>query len=169
MKLRPMDPENEIRLRLRFYKDVNDSVTVLKEKFQAHRDSQPQDYSVKVNDEHIWFHFKGEKKQYWSPHLHLELEPKEDNTSHIRGLFGPDSTLWTLFMFLHFIVAGVFTIFGMIAYSNYTLNAPMMMNLVVMFIMVLVWFLLYVIARQIREKGHEQMNELENAFLRIIN
>ena len=161
--------ENEIRLRLRFYRDVNDPVAVLKEKFQAHRDSQPYDYSVKVNDEHIWFHFKGEKKQYWSPHLHLELESKEDNTSHIRGLFGPDSTLWTLFMFLHFVVAGIFTIFGMIAYSNYTLNAPMMMNLVVMFIMVLVWFLLYVIARQIREKGYEQMNELENAFLRIIN
>ena len=69
-----MNTENEIRLRLRFYEDVNEPISVLKEKFQAHRDSKPQDYSVKVNDEHIWFHFKGDKKHYWSPHLHLELE-----------------------------------------------------------------------------------------------
>jgi ABC-type thiamin/hydroxymethylpyrimidine transport system permease subunit len=83
-------------------------------------------------------------------------------------LFGPDSTLWTLFVFLHFVVAGIFIIFGMIAYSNYTLKAPLMMDVIIMFIMVIVWFLLYVIARQIREKGHDQMNELEQVFLKII-
>lgn len=163
-----MDTEHEIRLRLRFYKDVDASVSELQEKFREHRDSLPEDYVVKVNDEHIWFHFKGAKKHYWSPHLHLELESKEDNTTHIRGLFGPDSTLWTMFMFLHFVVAGIFIIFGMIAYSNYTLKAPLMMDVIIMFIMVIVWFLLYVIARQIREKGHDQMNELEQVFLKII-
>ncbi|MGV9004799.1 hypothetical protein [Flavobacterium sp.] len=164
-----MNTENEIRLRLRFYKDVSEPISVIKEKFQEHRDRQPHDYSVKVNDEHIWFHFKGEKKHYWSPHLHLELESKEENGTHIRGLFGPDSTLWTLFMFLHFVVAGIFTIFGMFAYSNYTLKVPLITDIVIMFIMVIIWFLLYVIARQIREKGHDQMNELEQAFLKIIN
>jgi hypothetical protein len=163
-----MDTEHEIRLRLRFYKDVDASVSELQEKFREHRDSLPEDYVVKVNDEHIWFHFKGAKKHYWSPHLHLELESNEDNTTHIRGLFGPDSTLWTMFMFLHFVVAGIFIIFGMIAYSNYTLKAPLMMDVIIMFIMVIVWFLLYVIARQIREKGHDQMNELEQVFLKII-
>lgn len=164
-----MNSENEIRLRLRFFKDVDDNLEIVKAKFQSHRDSQPKDYSVKVNDEHIWFHFKGDKKHYWSPHLHLELEPKEDNTTHIRGLFGPDSTLWTLFMFLHFVVAGIFIIFGMIAYSNYTLKEPIMMDIIIMFLMVMVWGLLYVIARQIREKGNDQMNELEQVFLKIIS
>lgn len=86
----------------------------------------------------------------------------------LEDCFGPDQTLWTMFMFLHFIVAGIFTLFGMFAYSNYTLNEPMLMDFIVMFIMVIVWFLLYVIARQIREKGHEQMDELEAIFLDII-
>ena len=44
-----------------------------------------------------------------------------------------------------------------------------MMDVVIMFVMVIVWFLLYVIARQIREKGNDQMNELEQAFLKIIS
>lgn len=164
-----MNAENEIKLRLRFYKDVNETFEVLKKKFEIHRDNQPKDYNIRVNDEHIWFHFKGEHKHYWSPHLHLELEEKENKITHIRGLFGPDSTLWTLFMFLHFVIAGIFIIFGMIAYSNYTLDEPIIMDIIIMFIMIMIWGLLYVIARQIREKGNDQMNYLEQEFLSIIN
>lgn len=163
-----MDSENEIRLRLRFYNDVEDDVETLKEKFRTYQDNQHQDCLIKVNDEHIWFHFKGDKKKYWSPHLHLELVPKEDNTTHIRGLFGPDATLWSLFIFLHFVVAGIFIIFGARAYSNYTLKEPYIIDIIIMFIMMMVWALLYVIARQIREKGNSQMNELEQIYLKII-
>jgi len=71
-------------------------------------------------------------------------------------------------MFLHFMVAGIFIIFGMIAYSNYSLKQSYLMDVVVMTLMTFVWFLLYVIARQIRYKGNEQMNELENLFLEIV-
>jgi hypothetical protein len=108
------------------------------------------------------------KREYWSPHLHLELEPKENNETHIRGLFGPEPTLWTLFMFLHFMVAGIFVIFSTIAYSNYVLKQPTTMDLIVMLLMVIVWFLLYFIAKQIRHKGNGQMNELEGKFLEIL-
>jgi H+/Cl- antiporter ClcA len=108
------------------------------------------------------------KREYWSPHLHLELEPKDNNGTHIRGLFGPDPTLWTLFMFLHFMVAGIFVIFSAVAYSNYVLKQPTKMDLIVMLLMVIVWFLLYFIAKQIRFKGNGQMNELEGKFLAIL-
>ena len=126
---------------------------------------------MKVRNNHIQFTFSAEKRHYWSPHLSIELEEKEGNeknATHIRGLFGPDQTLWTMFMFLQFVVAGVFTLFGMFAYSNYTLNEPVLMDFVVMFVMVIIWFLLYAIARQIREKGYTQMEELETIFLDII-
>jgi hypothetical protein len=163
-----MDTENEIRLRLRFSKNVATSTADLQEKFRKYRDSLPEDYFVKVHDEHIWLNFKGTQKHYWSPHLHLELEPNDDHSTTIRGLFGPDATLWTLFMFLHFIIAGVFITFAMIAYSNYCLHQPYMINIIALFVMLMLWGLLYVIARQIREKGHDQMNQLERAFLTVI-
>ena len=116
---------------------------------------------------HMDFHY-WHQKEYWSPHLHLEFEPKEENKTHIRGLFGPDQTLWTMFMFLHFLVAGIFIIFGMIAYSNYTLKQPITSDIVVMSLMVIVWVLLYVIARQIRSNGNGQMHELEQLCSEII-
>jgi len=152
---------------LRFYKDVNEAISQVRQKFENYAQQPMEDYKIKTCENHIWFYIVGTKKQYWSPHLHIELEPKENHT-HIRGLFGPDQTLWTLFMFLHFVVAGIFTIFGMILYSNIRLKQPYVFDLVVMGLMVVVWFLLYFIARQIRFNGNGQMDELEALFLKIL-
>lgn len=156
-----MENEHAIQLRLRFYKDVPESVAVVQEKFKHFKANCPSDFAIKVNDTHIWLHIVGTQKQYYSPHLHLQLEENHESGTHIRGLFGPDPTLWTLFMFLHFVVGGIFLIFGMIAYSNYTLKQPVFWNILIMGLMVGIWFMLYVVARQIRERGLDQMHELE--------
>ena len=163
-----MDANNEIRLRLRFYKDIDESLEAVRQKFENYKNTKKADCLVKIKHDHIWINIPDEKREYWSPHLHLELEPKDNNGTHIRGLFGPEPTLWTLFMFLHFMVAGIFVIFSGIAYSNYVLKQPTTMNLIVMALMVVVWFLLYFIAKQIRFKGNVQMNELERKFLEIL-
>lgn len=163
-----METENQVRLRLRFYKDIAEKIDVVRKKFEDFKTICPKDYSIKVNENHIWLHIVGDNKQYYSPHLHLQLEDKEADGTHIRGLFGPDPTLWTLFMFLHFIVAGIFIIFGMIAYSNFILNVSYKFDLLIMGFMVCMWFLLYIVARQIRTNGNNQMNELEKLFEKII-
>lgn len=163
-----MDANNEIRLRLRFYKDVEENIDIVREKFENYKAKNNVDCFIKSKHNHIWMNMPDTKREYWSPHLHLEFEPKENNGTHIRGLFGPEPTLWTLFMFLHFMVAGIFVIFSGIAYSNYVLKQPTTMNLIIMALMVVVWFLLYFIAKQIRFKGNGQMNELEGKFLEIL-
>ena len=163
-----MDTNNELRLRLRFYKDVIINTTVLSQKFADFAQSNQTDYAVKTRGTHIWISINGDKKSYYSPHLHLELEAKSENETHIRGLFGPDPTLWTFFMFLHFIIAGVFLIFSGIAYSNSVLNKSYTLDLVVLVLMVISWFLLYFIAKQIRSNGNNQTHELEKVFLEIL-
>lgn len=166
-----MDPQHEIRLRLRFFKDISENIEIVRQKFIDRSKVISPDFLIKVRYNHIQFTIKGEKQKYWSPHLTLELEEKEGdekNATHIRGLFGPSQTMWTFFMFLHFVVAGVFIIFGMMAFSNFSLNEAYLKNIIVMILMIFIWFLLYVIARQMREKGHEQMDELEKLYLEII-
>lgn len=163
-----MDANNEIRLRLRFYKDVSKNIESIREKFKNYKSNSTEYCSIKINHNHIWMNIPETKRHYWSPHLHLELESKNANETHIRGLFGPDPTLWTLFIFLHFMAAGIFTVFSIIAYSNYVLKQPITMDLIVMLLMLIVWFLLYFIARQIRFRGNGQMNELEGMFLEIL-
>lgn len=163
-----MDVNNTIRLRLRFYKDVEENIILVQEKFKNYSKSKSKTIKINICDDHIWLFIIGKNKQYWSPHLHLQFEHKGENLTHIRGLFGPNQTLWTFFMFLHFIVAGIFTIFGIIAYSNYVLKQSYSTNLIIMGLMLSVWLLLYFIAKQIRWKGNNQMNELENLFLVIL-
>ena len=163
-----MDTTNEIQLRLRFYKDVMISTEILRQKFLSYAKSSPTDYGIKTRGNHVWLNIKGARKSYYSPDLHLEFETKSENETHIRGLFGPDPTLWTLFIFLHFVIAGVFLIFCGIAYSNYVLNQSFTFDLVVLMLMVICWFLLYFIAKQIRNSAKDQMHEIEKVFLEII-
>ena len=163
-----MDANNELRLRLRFYKDVSINSYTLLKKFEEYSKLTSDDYTVKTGGNHIWLYIKGLKKSYYSPHLHLELEAKNENETHIRGLFGPDPTLWTLFMFLHFIIAGIFLIFGGIAYSDFILKKSITSDLLVLLLMIISWILLYFIAKQIRSNGNNQTQELEKVFLKIL-
>lgn len=166
-----METDNKIRLRLRFFKDIEENIDVVRQKFIDYRKVISTDFYIKIRENYIQFTISGEKQQYWSPHLSIvleEMEGNEKNATHIRGLFGPAQTMWTFFMFLHFFIAGTFLLFAMFAYSNYTIKEPIMMDLIIMFVMVFVWFLLYVIARQLREKGNDQMKDLENEFEKIM-
>ena len=163
-----MDTNTTLRLRLRFYKDVEKNIEDVHEIFEKSVKNNEGNYLIKVYENHIWFYVVESKKRIWSPHLHLELVPKSEKTTHIRGLFGPDQTLWTFFMFLHFIIAGAFVLFGMFAFSNYSLKQSFSTDISVMLVMIFVWFVLYYIAKELRKKGNDQMNEMENLFLRII-
>jgi hypothetical protein len=153
---------------LRFYKDVEKSIEKVHDVFEESVKKNEGDFLIKVYENHIWFYVTASKKRIWSPHLHLELEQKSEKTTHIRGLFGPDQTLWTFFMFLHFIIAGAFVLFGMFAYSNYSIKQSYSTDIIVMAAMVIIWFVLYFIAKELRKKGNDQMNEMENLFLKII-
>jgi VIT1/CCC1 family predicted Fe2+/Mn2+ transporter len=163
-----MNPENEITLRLRFYKDISENIEHTRLKFEHYSNAKPGDFIIKKADNHIWINIATPKKRYWTPHLHLELVPKGNCETHIRGLYGPDPTLWTFFMFLHFIIAGVFLIFSAIAYSDYVLKNSTTLDLTIMALMVVFWFSLYYLAKSIRKKGHQQMNELETCFNTIL-
>jgi len=100
--------------------------------------------------------------------LHIQVIEKEDKTVHLKGLFGPDQTVWTFFMFLHFIVAGIFLVFGMFAISDGMLKTSVIKDLLISGLMVVIWFLLYFIAKQIRYHGRHQIMELMRLFLRIV-
>ena len=108
-----MDIDNSIELRPRFQMDVPKSVATIIENASIIKDEVKEDYRIKVSDHHIFLFITLAKRKYYSPHLPIELTAIDDNTTHVKGLFGPDQTVWTFFMFLHFFVGGVFLIFMM--------------------------------------------------------
>jgi hypothetical protein len=163
-----MELDNNVVLRPRFQKDVDLSFAEIIANATKIKEEVKDDYRVKISDHHIFLFIILAKRRYYSPHLHIQLIEKEDKTTHVKCLFGPDQTVWTFFMFLHFIVAGIFLVFGMFALSNWMLKISATNNLIIAGLMVVIWILLYFIAKQIRYNGRHQIIELMRLFLKIV-
>lgn len=154
-----MHISNEIVLRPRFTINLNrDNQSVLKIFEEAKNTVET--YKIVRVDDHIFIRLPKHEQNFWSPQLHLEINETDTQTSILRGLFGPNPTVWTMFMFLHFLVAGLFIAFGIWTYTNWTLKTSYGIQLGLMISMVVTWFVLYFAGRMGRNKGKAEMRAL---------
>ncbi len=158
-----MSLSNEVVLRPRFKFDVNYEHEALLKLFEGTRDAQS-DFIVTRVDDHVFIKIPKAKQHFWSPQLHLEIN-KIEGSSTIYGLFGPNPTVWTMFMFFHFIVAGLFIGFGIWAYSNWALGNNYAIQLSLTLLMVVIWIGLYFGGRMGKKTGTAEMYELHH-FMR---
>ncbi len=148
---------NEIVLRPRFQIKLE---SPKEEALQCFEGEVEKPFLVKRLDDHIFIKFNQKEAHFWSPQLHLEINEEDEDHSKLYGLFGPNPTLWTFFMFLHFGVATFFIIFGIWAYSSAALDRPYGVQIGAMVFMVILWFTLYAFGRAGRRKGKPQMSQL---------
>lgn len=161
-----MELPNEIVLRPRFKLDVNAVNENLLKKFEDAKSTQS-DFIVSRIDDHVFIRFPKKEQHFWSPQLHLEIIEKDSESAIVHGLFGPNPSVWTMFMFFHFIVAGLFIAFGVWAYTNATLGVSYTIQLFLTLFMVLIWFVLYIGGRMGKTKGQPEMRKL-HAFMKEV-
>jgi hypothetical protein len=154
-----MTAANDIVLRPRFKMEIPQTNEVLLTAFEDSKNSQNR-YIVTRVDDHVFIKLPRNEQHFWSPQLHLEINEIEGNKSMVYGLFGPNPTVWTMFMFFHFIVAGLFIGFGIWAYTNWSLDADYGLQLFVTLFAVVIWFALYFAGRIGRASGKKEMNKL---------
>ncbi|WP_282040765.1 GTP-binding protein [Winogradskyella flava] len=161
-----MELSNDIVLRPRFKFNVNDKRENLLVLFENKSKAQS-DFIVLRVDDHIFIKIPKEKQHFWSPQLHLEINDDYDkkDISKIYGLFGPNPTVWTMFMFMHFAVAGLFIGFSIWVYVNWSLGNDYAIQLFVTLLMIVIWFGLYFSGRLGKKAGMEQMHQLHH-FMR---
>lgn len=150
---------NEIVLRPRFKMSLQHPNAVILKSFE---DSGLTDKTYKIVrvDDHVFIRLPRHHQQFWSPQLHLEINEVDEKSAILHGLFGPNPTVWTMFMFLHFVVAGLFIAFAIWTYTNWSLKNPFGMQLGFVFLAVTAWFVLYVAGRFGRAKGKSEMQDL---------
>ncbi|PWL40424.1 GTP-binding protein [Flagellimonas aquimarina] len=160
------DFTNEIVLRPRFEISLDANI----ERLTALFDKSAKDpFIVKRMDEHIYIRFNKKDTTFWSPQLHLELTSFEKGISKIHGVFGPNPTLWTFFMFLHFGIGTIFIILSVFAYSNYSLGHDITFWVAGMIFLTLIWFVLYAFGRMGKSKGKPQMEQLKTYLKDLIS
>jgi hypothetical protein len=156
-----MPAENSIVLRPRFTIELNRNNETILQAFELAKKEQS-DFIVTRSDDHIFIKFPKHKQHFWSPQLHLEINEIDKDTSKLYGLFGPNPTVWTMFMFFHFMVAGLFIAFGIWAYTNWTLKTDYAIHISLMLFMVIIWFVLYFAARIGKASSKNEMLKLHD-------
>ena len=137
-----MPLSNDIVLRPRFKINIPRYNEAILSDFQNAKATQSEFIVIRV-EEHVFIRFPKDKQHFWSPQLHLEIHEIDKNSSTVRGLFGPNPTIWTLFMFLHFLIGCLFIAFSIWTYTNWSLEQNLTIPASLSILMVLIWVTLY--------------------------
>lgn len=162
-----MDIDKPIKLRPRFrhYTDIKKSV--LRERITNLKEEYKSKFRIKLSDNHIWIHHPRSEEKIFTPHLHLEIiEDDSDQPDKllIKGLYSPNSSYWTMFMFMHFVLAGLFIAFMTMLYTKSVLGESYTLYVYLMIGIALIWTGLYFFARYNRKRGLAQAYGLEKLF-----
>jgi hypothetical protein len=103
------------QLRLRFYEESETPPTALLAQIKKDLQAEGDVCGGWVAEHMAHLKIPENERHYWSPQLTLQVEKRGDG-SYIRGLYGPNPTVWTMFVFFYtlFAVIGLIgTIFGL--------------------------------------------------------
>lgn len=162
-----MSTSNNIVLRPRFKLELEKNKETYLDAFEHAKNTQ-KDFVVTRLDDHVFIKYPRYKQEFWTPQLHIEINEVSSNSCLLHGLFGPNPTVWTMFMFLHFIVAGLFIGFSIWAYTNWSLDNDYTIQLFVALLMIVAWFVLYFAGRLGKSSNRTEILELHEFMNSVI-
>lgn len=116
---------------------------------------------------HLHVKIETTKQHFWSPQLHLSFEQDEDHVI-VRGLYGPNPTLWAIFFF-GYIVLGILSLFlGMWGLTRWSLglSSAAFWSLPLFAVMAI---LLYFFAQTGQKLGAQQVYDIHHFYEKVIN
>ncbi|WP_298311277.1 GTP-binding protein [uncultured Aquimarina sp.] len=153
-----MEIAKDIVLRPRFFQDLDVLSEKALEAFEE-KGKTSKDFKISRIGHHVFIRIPKKDQHFWSPQLHLEIYDVDERPK-LKGLFGPSPTVWTFFMFAHFIIATAFIGAGIWMYVNMSLGDDYLYAIIVMVLLFIIWFVLYFAGRLGRESGKKEMQDL---------
>ena len=155
---------SHIEIRPRFQRLYALSKTEVLERLKAALDMSDAPVTGSIMDHHVTLRIPFEEQHFWSPQLSLEVEDAEDgNGSLVRGLYGPRSSVWLMFVFFYSLLGFVSMIVAVIGFSERSLGLPgriLWLLPVAGFIILM----MYLSARAGQKLGREEMIRLRDFF-----
>ena len=159
---------SELFLRPRFSIDLEENSEVIINRFSEAFKKEEISFRGSFVDGHVFISVAKEEEHFWSPQLHLEVLEKPGNKSELKGLFGPKPQVWTLFMFIHFVIGISFLGFCVLLYTKLSLKESIIFPLIMMVFLPLFWILLYFLGKIGKDTGKSQMQELHDFMIEYI-
>lgn len=159
---------NKILLKPRFSIEVQQPKDFIIEKFKDNLNQADCKYCSKMGNDHIFIDLPKEEQKIWSPQLEVVIEAKKEG-SVIRGLFAPKPSMWTLFIFLHFVDAIAFLIFFALYYAHKVSDKETNIWIIAMLACVIVWIALYLLGQLGKKKSTQQIQDLKQFLIKTLN
>ena len=156
------------KIRPRFEIDVKENSESLLHKFLEEKEKAKCGCIIDAVPNHIVIKINRQEQHFWSPQLTLNFEDHEDGEgSKIRGLYGPNGNVWTLFTGSYFACGILITFISIIGFSRRSLgmDAPILWALPVLFSVVI---LLYIGSQMGQKLGAEQMFDLHHTAQEVL-
>ena len=160
---------SEVFLRPRFTIDLEEGVENVLKNFSEEFKKEDCAFLGNIVDGHVFISVSKKDEHFWSPQLHLEILEKSNDKSLLKGLFGPKPQVWTLFMFVHFVIGISFLGFGVMLYTRMSLEASIFFPLVMVVLLPFIWVILYFLGKIGKDTGKNQMQKLHDFMIEVIN
>ena len=154
------------KIRPKFEIELDESPDSLLKKFLEEKESSTCGCIIDAVPNHIVIKIKEEEQHFWSPQLTLNFEEIERGAK-VKGLYGPNGNVWTLFTGSYFACGVLITFIAIIGFSNKSLgiDAPILWALPVLFGIII---LLYIASQMGQKLGAEQMFDLHHTAQEIL-
>ncbi|APZ46219.1 hypothetical protein BW723_07875 [Polaribacter reichenbachii] len=159
---------SEVFLRPRFTIDLDKNCKEILERFSDALKNENSSIIGNIVDGHVFIKVSKKEEHFWSPQLHLEIIEKTSESSFLKGLFGPKPAVWTLFMFIHFVIGISFIAFCMLLYTRVSLNESLFFPVLMMIVLPIIWLLLYFLGKIGKNTGKHQMRKLHSFMMQVI-
>ncbi len=105
-----------LRLRPGFRQELDFGVDEARERIVAQVEAHPEACELLSFPGYVVLRIPPEDRHFWSPRLLLGLEPNGEGRTEVRGLFGPNASMWSSYLYGYLFVGmtGVLSgIFGL--------------------------------------------------------
>ena len=154
---------NKVLLKPRFKIKLNESKDEIIHTFEQCIASKECKFITKQSNGHFFLDVPKEEEHFWSPQLQIEvIEDNEENKTIVKGILGPKPQVWTLFMFLHFIIALTFVVFFVMFYVKWSMDKEYQFYKYMLITLPLIWVAMYFIGQLGKKIAYNQMLALDN-------
>ena len=157
---------SSFKIRPRFRQHVKADFKEIQDRIRNALENHHYPYSAIYLPNQITLKIQPEERHFWSPQLNITLEEHEKSTL-IRGLYGPNPSVWAMFFFAYASLGIIILFAGMVVLSQLSLGMETPLWWVVPLSASLA-LLVYLIAQTGQKLGAQQMFDLHHFYEEIL-
>jgi hypothetical protein len=157
---------SQVRPRFHFDLPISAKDFVLKFKQGLKLENNP--CKGEANEFYATLFFPSHMRHYWSPQLTLTVQKLDENSIHVRGLYGPRPPVWTMFMFFYITIGVSIFFILMIGGANLSLGQSSDILWLVPLLLA-VFFSFYGVAYLGKKKSKPEIEVMHKTFLKMLD